>query len=528
MEKLKIDFLKQKYELHHPKKSSLLFFGRSLAIVLIVLATAGAAFSYRVSSSANSRGVMPNLSLFSTLRHFVEGSALKGETSDRVNILLMGIGGEGHEGPQLTDTIILASYQPSSGNIAMMSLPRDMSVPIPGYGYSKVNHANAYGEMDKAGTGGPLASKVIGQILDQSIPYYIRVDFSGFEQLINDIGGADVYIDRAFTDPTYPTLGREYDTCGNVSLTEQTTESTPEQSPTIEEAPPIAPARGPNYSCRFETLTFQEGWMHMDGSTALKFVRSRHGTNGEGSDFARSARQQKVLLAVKDKVFSVSTFLNPARLNRILETLQKNIATNMDVPEMLRLARAAKTLGEDRITNRVIDASEDSPLYSTTLNGAFVLLPKNDDWKPLQDIAANVFNQKSGQNRLAHASEERPKFVKIEIQNGTNLGGLALKTSQLLDGQGFDVVKVGNAVSRDYSHTVIYDLTNGARSSELKALRDFLKADVTLSATGWMVSSDIVPHGISVTGEDYEKLATEPNIDFLIILGENASPLVRN
>jgi LCP family protein required for cell wall assembly len=525
MEKLKIDFLKKKYELNQDKKNNILFFGRTLAIVLIVFAMIGAAFSYQVNSTANSTDDFPKLSLLSTLRYFVDGGDLKGEQNDRVNILLMGIGGEGHEGPQLTDTIIFASYQPSSGKIGLMSIPRDMTVPIPGYGYRKVNHANAFGELDKKGNGPKLASQVIGDVLDEDIHYYVRVDFEGFAELIDDIGGIDVYVERGFTDAQYPALGKEIATCSDSSVIAPARQIVSDGGSTSDSE---SEAISADYSCRFEALTFQEGWTHMDGQTALKFVRSRHGSNGEGSDFARSARQQKVLLAIKDKIFAASTFLNPARINRILDTLKQNIATNMDIPEMLRLARAAKNLQEGQITHHVIDASEDSPLYATILNGAFVMLPKNDDWKPLQKIAEYIFVPKEGQSRFVDAPESKPKFVKIEIQNGTNVSGLAFRASQLLDGQGFNVVKVGNAISRDYAHTVIYDLTNGKRVDELKALRDFLKADVTLSATGWMVSGDVVPKGISVTSDDYQKLTTESNIDFLVILGENTPAVVRN
>ncbi len=533
MEKPQIDFLKQKYELYEAKKNHLLFFRRIFVVVLVCGAMVGSLFSYHVMTTGNSQGTFPKLSLISTIRNFVDGNTLDGEAQDRVNILLMGIGGEGHEGPQLTDTIIFASYQPSSGKIGLMSLPRDMTVPIPGYGYRKVNAANAYGEMEETGNGPQLASSVIGSVLDEEVHYYVRVDFSGFVDLIDDIGGIDVYVDRGFTDPTYPSLGKEDATCGFVEE-EPVVEQTAVEMSDVEvdtETTDVGDVSQPvDYSCRYEVLTFQEGWTHLDGSTALQFVRSRHGTNGEGSDFARSARQQKVLLAVKDKVFSVSTFLNPSRLNNILKTLQKNIATNLEVSEILRLARVVKDLGEDGMTHHVIDASEFSPLYATTLNGAFVLLPKNDDWKPLQQIAHQIFLVNPDQTRFAGLSGvgEKPKFGEVEIQNGTNVTGLAFRTSQLLDGQGFDVIKVGNAQSREYTHTVIYDLTNGARVEELKALRDFLQADVTLSATGWMVSGEVIPKGISVTSDEYQKLATESNIDFLVILGENFSGFVRN
>jgi len=559
MDKLEIDFLKEKYHLGRPKKNRLLFLGRVFVMTLVVGATFGAALSYHVSTTDTSTGgTFPKISLLSTLRRFVDGNELKGEENDRVNILLLGIGGEGHEGPQLTDTIIFASYQPSTEKMGLMSLPRDMSVPIPGYGYRKVNHANAFGELDGTGSGPILASSVIGEVLDEEIPYYVRIDFNGFADIIDDMGGIDVYVEKGFTDPTYPTHGKENTECASEtvtapaisetspsSLTSPTSPTSP-SSPSSPSSPasltspsspssltspssPSSPSSSSiDYSCRFEVLTFQEGWTHLNGDMALKFVRSRHGTNGEGSDFARSARQQKVLLAIKDKVFSASTFLNPSRISRLLETLRANIATNLDVSEILRLAKSVKKMQEGELVHHVIDASDDSPLYATVLNGAYVLLPKNDDWKPLQTIAEYIFTPKTEQKRFATVSEEKPHFAKVEIQNGTAMTGLAFRASQLVDEQGFDVVKVGNAASREYTHTVIYDLTNGQRAQELKELRDFLKADVTLSATGWMVSGDVVPKEISITSNEYQKLATDETIDFLVILGQNSSSLVRN
>ena len=535
-------------------------FGRHLTLIVVIAATAGIIFSYQVSTTSESTA-FPDFSLVSTIKHFVTSGSreLDGEDEDRVNLLLMGIGGEGHDGPQLTDTIIFASYQPSTGAIGMMSLPRDMSVPIPEYGYSKVNHANAYGEMNEPGSGPALASQVIGDVLSEDIQYYLRVDFDGFAEFVDAIGGVDVYVDNSFTDPNYPTLGREYDSCGfeeevsdevapgfSLGEAEEIAEEDAVEEPSeLAEILEIeSPELGileqaeldenaveivPDYSCRFESITFSEGWTHMEGETALKFVRSRHGNNGEGSDFARSKRQQKVILAVKDKVLSASTFLNPTRISKMMDTLEKNIATNLDAWEIVRLAKELKNLDTTSITHHVIDASESSPLYATVLNGAYLLLPKNDDWSPLQRIADNIFTADEELNAtFAAAPEEKPKFVRVEIQNGTNITGLAFRASQLLDGQGFDVVHVGNAATRGYEHTVIYDLTDGQRTEELKALRDFLQADVTLSATGWLLSGEIVPKEITFTSEDSQTLATEDDVDFLVILGESASSLARN
>jgi len=517
MDKIKIDLLRQKHNLEVPRRKPIPFFGRVMMIGLVVTATLGAAMSYQITSSGDAMG-FPGFSLFSTLRHLVQAGdrELQGEANDRVNFLLMGIGGEGHDGPQLTDTIIFASYKPSSGELGMLSLPRDMAVPIKDYGWRKVNHANAFGEMKEPGSGPMLASDVIGNVLDQDIQYYIRVDFNGFAKLIDDLGGIDVYVDRAFTDSQYPILGAEYAECG--TYTEQTVLN--------EETGEVETQSFPVYNCRFEVLSFQEGWMHMDGSTALKYVRSRHGSNGEGSDFARSRRQQKVLLAVKDKVFSASTYLNPGRISSVLEAMRENIATNLSTWEILRLADEFKDFDQTKMKSYVLDSSESSPLYATSLNGAYVLLPKNDDWSAIRRIADDIFLGQA--STLAAAPvEEKPTFVRVEVQNGTNITGLAFRTSQLLDQQGYDVVKVGNAPERDYAHTVIYDLTDGTHTDELKTLQDFLQADVTLSATGWLISDNVIPKEITLSPDDSIS-TTEEDVDFLVILGENSANLVLN
>ncbi|MEK7451719.1 MAG: LCP family protein, partial [Patescibacteria group bacterium] len=365
---------------------------------------------YRMKHITDEKSGSTTFSLFSAIRSFVtpSGSALQGEKDDRVNILLTGIGGEGHDGPQLTDTILFASYRPSTKKLAFLSLPRDMRVDLPGHGSQKINHANAYAEMEQAGSGPTATAEIIGNVLHQPIQYYLRVDFDGFSELINSIGGIDVYIEQPFTDPSYPILGKEYDTCGNSESLMKGKETVDDvkQDTIIEEKKVLG---GPDYRCRFEKLTFKEGWTHMDGYTALAFVRSRHGNNGEGSDFARSRRQQKILLAVKDKVFSVSTFFNPVRMNSILDTLQKNIRTNLTVAELVRLGKEFKNLTSESIVSHVIDASPNSPLYETSVNGAYVLLPKNDDWTQLQQMAQYIFTPEKNAERKTPIAKTTPE-----------------------------------------------------------------------------------------------------------------------
>jgi LCP family protein required for cell wall assembly len=509
MERVKIDFLKEKYRLHAPSGRTRGLLGRVFLTVLVVGALTASAFSYHVASGGEGESRFPDLSVFSAIRGLMLSGErkLNGEADDRVNFLLLGVGGAGHEGPQLSDTMIFASWKPSTDAVGMISIPRDLTAPIPGYGWRKINHANAFGEQD-SGKGPELASDVVSQILDEPVHYFVRVDFDGFAKLVDDIGGLDVYVDRAFTDAAYPVNGKEDSSCG-------TTE-------TILDGAGMEIAM-PTYGCRFEVLSFAQGWTHMDGETVLKFVRSRHGNNGEASDFARSRRQQKIITGVKDKVLSAETLLNPARVNRIFDTLKGHIATNFETWELVRLANSLKEIDTANIVHHVLDASEESPLYATSLNGAYVLLPKNDDWRPLQAMADDVF---AGETAAVAAAPAKPP-VRVEIQNGTGIAGLAFRTSQLVDGAAFDVVKIGNAENREYEHTVIYDLTGGMKPDELRALRDQLRADVTLSATSWIASGDVIPNEVALTAEDFEALATEKKVDFLVILGEQSANLVR-
>jgi LCP family protein required for cell wall assembly len=512
--KVKIDLLRDKYDLDASKHVRFVFFGRTILFGLLFIATTAAAFTFRTAQNAGEQNGLSNFSLFSSIRSLVQAGdrELKGERNDRVNFLLLGIGGAGHDGPQLTDTMLLASYKPSTAEIGLLSIPRDLSVPMPGYGWRKINHANAFGEAKEAGTGPKFAGRVLEDILDQPIHYYVRVDFDGFAKLIDDLGGIDVFVDRAFTDSRYPVEGLENATC-DTGVTSDTSEG--------EEIVEALVLPSDPYDCRFEHLSFAAGWTRMDGATALKFVRSRHGTNGEASDFARSRRQQKVLLAVKDKLLSASTLLNPGRINEALETLQANIATNLTAWEVLRLAQEFKRIDSSRITAEVLDASPDSPLYATSLNGAYVLLPKKDDWGPLQRLTANLFSSAS-QDREESAPKGPPP-ARIEVQNGTAITGLAARMGLLLENNGYAVSAIGNAVARDYTHTLIYDFTDGARAEDLKELRKRLQADVILSASGWLIAGDLVPENISLRDVDYAALATTKQIDFLVILGQNAA-----
>jgi LCP family protein required for cell wall assembly len=193
-------------------------------------------------------------SLLKRLTQFVfhGNTGLAGESDDRINVLLLGMGGLGHDGPYLTDTIIMASIRPSTKQVAMISIPRDLWVSIAGHGSSKINHANSYGETERHDWGGAYTAQVIKDNFGIDIHYYLRVDFAAFEEIVDEVGGIRVNVERGFTDPEYPT--NDYGV---------------------------------------QMVSFAKGVQTMSGSRALIYARSRHGNNGEGSDFARAKRQQK-------------------------------------------------------------------------------------------------------------------------------------------------------------------------------------------------------------------------------------------
>jgi LCP family protein required for cell wall assembly len=394
---------------------------------------------------------------------------LKGEKDDRINILLLGIGGEGHDGPYLTDTIILASFKPSEKKVALLSIPRDLTVPIPGYGWRKINNANAYGEVQNPGQGAELAAATVEQVFGLPVHYYLRVDFNGFEQFIDELGGVKICVDQAFTDNLYPT--DDYKT---------------------------------------QTISFIAGCQMMDGETALRFVRSRHGNHGEGSDFARSRRQQKVLLAVKDKILSFSTLVNPLNIKKLYNQYQKHIATNLEIWEMVRLAELSKDINKDNIITKGLIEGPGGQLETIMgEDGAFLLQPPGGNYDEIRKMVADIF----GESSLAAEEQEQKETIEekqtelkenkkaveekaiIEIRNGTMIVGLAGKVQTYLQSLGYNVPTIGNTPLRNYEKNVIYDLSKGKFPKTIETLTQKLQANVAPEVPNWIkniTTADIV------------------------------------
>lgn len=424
---------------------------------------------------------------------------LANQTDDRINILLLGQGGPGHDGPYLTDTMILASINTKTKQVAFTSIPRDLWVNIPENGYRKINAANSIGEAKQTGFGPAYATHLVQNIFDIEIPYYILVDFKAFDEILTKVDGVDVDVERSFSDYEYPIEGKE--------------NAMPESS-------------------RYEILNFKKGMQHMDAQTALKYSRSRHGNNGEGSDYARSRRQQKVILALKEKVLSAGTLLNPIKVNEVINSVQSHLNTNLQFADILAFLKLSRELDTQNLITLTLDDSPDGFLKSGySAEGAFTLQPAAGNFTQIQNAIKNIFEStppktyltkpnsnpnlvsknsasstpatnKTTSNTLETAEDLINKQIKmkIEVKNGTWKEGLATRVRKQLEDKGLTVSAVGNTSVRPKAKSGIYILTKAPNSDTVELLKSELHLPVNSTSSGEIASA---------------------NTDILIILGED-------
>jgi len=319
---------------------------------------------------------------------FNQGINLKQTSDNRINILLLGIGGGSHDGPNLTDTIIFASLDQRNNKVTLVSIPRDLWVPDLTGSVKKINDAYADGEAIKKGRGLPLAEAVVGEITGQNIDYGVRIDFSGFVKAVDIVGGLDINVDNTFDDYQYPIDGKEADTCGHSQAELQAMASDSADQQVLD------------FPCRYKHVHFDKGLTHMDGETALEFVRSRHASQAvEASDFARSKRQEKVIQAFKSKVLSAQTLINPGKIIGLYTTLQSSIDTDIKQDEFDDFIRLAEKMKNAKIQSAVIDAGDETvqrpgllinPPISSDYDYSWALIPRvgNGNFSEIQKYVA--------------------------------------------------------------------------------------------------------------------------------------------
>lgn len=309
------------------------------------------------------------------------------KANSNINLLLLGISGGEHDGPLLTDTIIFTSLDLEKNKATMVSIPRDFWVPDL---KAKINTAYYYGETKKKGGGIILAKAVIEKILNKPVDYAVRIDFAGFVEIVNQIGGIDVDVIRSFDDYEYPIEGKEKDLCG--------------RDPSEIELTATFSSQFEAFPCRYSHIHFDKGLQHMDGKTALQFVRSRHAKGEEGSDFARSQRQEKIIQAIKSKVFSIQTILNPVKLITLYDTLGKNIDTNVQEAEIADFIKLAQEMKDAKIKNMVLDYGDDKKNRPGLLMNPLISADYDNQWVLIPRVGNGNFS-------------EIQKYVKCEIEN---------------------------------------------------------------------------------------------------------------
>lgn len=364
---------------------------------------------------------------------------LKGEGSGRVNVLLLGVGDDGHAGATLSDTIMVLSIDTKNNKAAMISIPRDLYVKINGNGYAKINSAHAYAEKAKEGTGPEAAKETVSEVLGIPIHYYIRVNFTGFKKIVDAIGGVDINVEKNLYDPYYP---------------------------------------GPNDK-GYVTVNIKAGNQHMNGDTALKYARSRQTT----SDFDRGKRQQQVMVAIKDKILSPSTLLNPKKLADIIGIVGEHLATDFKTNEFQRVLELAKKVDSGSIVNKVLDNTEQGLLQNSNGSYGYALIPRLGlgNYKDIQEMAKNIFNEQTIKSENA----------RIAIYNGTTKTGLATQAAEKLKAAGYNVVYYGTATTSKQTYTTIKDYSGGNKPKTIDALKTLLNAS-SQTATGGSYDIEII------------------------------------
>jgi LCP family protein required for cell wall assembly len=374
---------------------------------------------------------------------------LTGDTDGRVNILLMGVGGESHPGGTLTDTIQVLSIDTQNHKAAMLSVPRDLYVKIPGFGSAKINSASSFGEQQQKGSGPNVLKETVSTLLDLPIHYYVQIDFDGFKKIIDSLGGITVTVDKALIDPYYP-------------------------------APDMI---------RYAPINIKAGTQTMNGDIALKYARSRETT----SDFDRSRRQQIVMQAMKEKALSLGILTNPIKINEMITIAGNHIRTDLQTNEITALAKEIKSIDGSQIITKVLDTAADGPLVGGD-NGdgrGWIITPRNGDYSyaSLQTIAREIFTN-------PFLAKENSK---IALKNATGVSGLGNKVSALLKTYGYNVSSVtNNTTKEDFSQLI--DYSNGKNPFTISFLEKRFKLKAQKLSPDAATLSDIV----IIIGADYQ------------------------
>lgn len=331
----------------------------------------------------------------------------------RVTILVMGLdyrdwsaGDTPH-----SDTMILFTMDPLNQTAAIVSIPRDLWVSVPGFDYEKINTAYYLGELyNLPGGGAALATQTVEEFLGIPIDYYAQVDFQAFVDFIDDIQGVRLDLKEPIT---LDRLGK------------------------------------------WNTVTLPAGVITLPGDYALAYVRNRH---TEGGDFDRAARQQEVIMAIRDRILEFNMLPNlVASAPQIYEDLSAGINTNMSLNQVIKLAWSAMDIDRDKIEQVII--SNEYVTLGKSPDGLDILIPVPDKIRLLRD---EVFDSGGAVGPVAEGdllTLVAAENARVSVRNGSYLGGLAASTAEWMRTQGVNVVEETNADYSVYSSITVYNAT---------------------------------------------------------------------
>jgi LCP family protein required for cell wall assembly len=411
----------------------------------------------------------------SNLLGFLSSAPLNCENTGRCTILLAGNSADdpGHDGANLTDSIMLVSINMQTHTAFMLSVPRDLYVQIPGGGSGKINEvypdgqAQHFSEPGYAYGGMGLLEKTVSQDFGIPVNYYALIDYSAIKDSVDAVGGINVDIQsqdpRGLYDPSI------------------------------------------DYATHGPLVKLANGWHNISGEQALDLARARGDAYGAygfaGSDFERTQNQRMMMVALKDKVTSSTVLANPIKLGELFDAIGNNLHTDLTTSNIRRMYDLSKQISSANIKSYGLNSATVSGKQNVDLlknyltsNGEDALIPAagTNDYSQIQLYVKQLTSNNAVVNEAAN----------VVILNGGNITGLAAAESQILTNKGIQVSATGDAPASVANQTanVIIDNSQGKDPATLSALKSTYSATTTTNAT--LASS-------------------YPNAAFIIVLGSN-------
>ena len=377
----------------------------------------------------------------------LQSTKLKGEDSGRVNILLAGNSADdaGHDGADLTDSIMIISIDTNQHTAFLLSVPRDLWVNVPYSGHQKINSAYVVGKANDfhdngypAGGMGQL-EQVINDNLGINIDYYALVNYTALKDAVNAVGGID--------------------------FTVKSTDKRGLYDPNID------------YATHKPLVKLSNGVHHLDGEQALDLARARGDSSRSygfsGSDFDRTKNQRQILTALKTKAVSAGVLSNPAKLSSLADAIGGNVKTDLNLSEVRRLYDISKNIGGSAISSVSLNDANGKNLLANyhAPDGSSALIP-----------AAGVDNFSDIQSFLNRLSSHDPivqEAAKVVVLNATDKLGLAGIEKSKLVTKNVNVTDIGDAKANEAVSSIIDLNPSNSKPATKKLLMQMFGNNVT-------------------------------------------------